>query len=217
MMNPQKGAASVALRPGFCPTVVKDSDPEMNKRIIQLQKKISDAIQYFPADKPSRPIPFLSQIVWVPVKGSPAVFVLDPSSNQLGFAVVAQWSGMGASTLLIVILTAVVPCVLTSVFLRVFATSYWSYLEDLRKLKIQQENTSVDIYEQAQIAKLEEHDQQDTFEIHEDVIRCAAASLTLRCSQEFCQNEMGTILLGTFGSDVVGLDGAARSTSSTFV
>lgn len=40
----------------------------MNKRIIQLQKKISDAIQYFPADKPSRPIPFLSQIVWVPVK-----------------------------------------------------------------------------------------------------------------------------------------------------
>lgn len=124
---------------------------------------------------------------------------------------------MGASTLLIVILTAVVPCVLTSVFLRVFATSYWSYLEDLRKLKIQQENTSVDIYEQAQIAKLEEHDQQDTFEIHEDVIRCAAASLTLRCSQEFCQNEMGTILLGTFGSDVVGLDGAARSTSSTFV
>ena len=204
----------------------------MNKRIIHLQKLFSDAIQYFPADQPARPIPFLSQIAWVPVKvnasqcvkgiglcspvdhrfvnrtcsattanprwfedlliqnliplqGSPAVFVLDPSSNQLGFAVVAQWSGMGATTLLIVILTAVVPLLLTSVLMRAVATSYWSYLEDLRKLKIQQENTIVDIYEQAQIAKLEEHDKQDKFEIHEDVIRCAAPSITLHLFSEW--------------------------------
>jgi hypothetical protein len=47
-LNPKKKAGNARVRPGFCPPVLKDGDPIVLKRVIELQQLFSRTLQYFP-------------------------------------------------------------------------------------------------------------------------------------------------------------------------
>ena len=169
LLSPKRGEQSLQLRPGFCPTILKNS--KMDARVMYLQQILSDTLQFFPSDRPSKLLPHASKIAWIPVQGPPAVFKLDASTNKVSFVTVALWSGMGSPTIVLVFLTVMISLASAATLLAAAALAFRNHLSCLRWSKIQQENTSVSISEEAHTAKIQQQDGHGNSEVRDDVVR----------------------------------------------
>jgi hypothetical protein len=72
---------ALRLNPGFCPAVTKE-DQERTRRLILQRSVLLDAIQNWPPDT-SRILPPSSLLLYRPTDALPAVFMLDPGTNQI--------------------------------------------------------------------------------------------------------------------------------------
>jgi len=164
-LNPKKKSGSVRLRPGYCPPVLREGDPIILKRVVQLQQLISRTLQYFPADKPAKAFPFGSMVAWIPLEGLSSKFVLDPATNQLGFTEIQPWQGDGPILFLIVILSFTFPLAITALFLYKMAIGFRAFIVELRALKLRRENAILNMYEQARMEKMSIYDREAKLEI----------------------------------------------------
>ena len=168
-LNPKKKAGNARVRPGFCPPVLKDGDPIVLKRVIELQQLFSRTLQYFPPELPAKQFPFGSLIAWVPLEELPSKFVLDPATNQLGFSKIEQWSGDGPTLFLIVLLSVALPLFISTLFVYKAVRGFRTFITELRELKIRRENTILNIYEQSRMEKMSHYDREAKLEIPQEV------------------------------------------------
>jgi len=164
-LNPRKKSGSVRLRPGFCPPVLREGDPIILKRVVQLQQLISRTLQYFPPDKPAKAFPFGSLVAWIPLEGLPSKFVLDPATNQLGFTEIQPWQGDGPILFLIVILSFTFPLAFTAFLLYKMASGLRAFIAELRALKLRRENAILNMHEQARMEKMSHYEREAKLEI----------------------------------------------------
>jgi hypothetical protein len=153
-LNPKKGAASVALRPGYCPTFVEQSSPENRRRIIQLQQLLSRTLEYWPPDQPAKLFEIGALIAWLPASGSANKFVLDPQTNQFGLSEIPQFTGDGEMTTIIVAFSFLVPFVCTMLLIISVGVFYASWLKRYREETLKQENVILNLLEQSKMKLL---------------------------------------------------------------
>ncbi|EKX40424.1 hypothetical protein GUITHDRAFT_113453 [Guillardia theta CCMP2712] len=165
LLAPKKRLISLGLMPGFCPPFLASNDPAATTRQVALQQLLLNTIQEYPANVATRPIPQGSEVVWVPVTGSPAKFVLDPSTSQYLPTVISMWTGAGPSMYTLLLLSIFVPMAASLVATFGLLRAGRSFLQKFREKALEKENTYLNIYEQAKFDHLPFHEQVDRLEI----------------------------------------------------
>jgi hypothetical protein len=164
-LNPRKGAAAISLRPGYCPTFVDEGGGEMRRRIIELQQLLSKTLEYWPEDQPAKLFEIGALIAWIPANGAPAKFVLDPNTNQFGLSEIAQFTGDGEMTTIIVAISFLVPFVLSTLLVATVSIGFSKWLTRYRHESIMHESVILNLVEQQKLANMELFERMEKLEV----------------------------------------------------
>ena len=83
LLQQDRGAATAALKPSFCPAFAPSDSKMFQDRLIQMRKILLTVLQTFPGPD-IKAIPSTSMLAYIPVVGAPRVFKVDPATKQIG-------------------------------------------------------------------------------------------------------------------------------------